>query len=324
VNRILAASATRSKYIGLRAAAAVVPRLPEGVAYGAAGPLGTLAWVLTPRRRAAVLDNLGHVLAPGTPPETLNRVTQSVYQNIVRYYVDLLRSPHADVLRLRRERLHAEGLDHLQTALTAGRGVIIATVHYGAPEVALQAARGWGLSFFVLTEPIQPPELSDLLLRVRSSHGHRFMPAGLPGVKEAVRTLRRGGAVLLVVDRDIQENGICVPFFGFPARMPSGAVELSRMTGAPIVSTVSRRLQGGGVHLVIEPALEQQRTASRSADLKTNVARLIARFEPHIRRDPAQWIVLERIWDRPDHSRHILQARADSAPRTAGLGDERG
>jgi lauroyl/myristoyl acyltransferase len=296
VSRFRIAVARRAKYLGLRAAAGIVSLLPEWLAYCAAYPVGTFAWAVTPGTRAGVLDNLSHVLAPGTPLSSLDRLSRRVYQNVVRYYVDLLRSPRANVLELRSERLRAEGVEHLEQALAAGRGVIIATVHYGAPEVALQAARAWGLSFFVLTEPIQPPELSEFFLRLRSSHGHRFMPAGLAGSKEALRTLRRGGAVLLVVDRDIQKNGILVPLFGTPARMPTGAVELSRLTGAPIISTVSRRLAGGDVSLVIETALQQQRTGSRTADLESNVARLIARFEPHIRRDPAQWFVLERIW----------------------------
>jgi len=47
------------------------------------------------------------------------------------------------------------------------------------------------------------------------------MSVGVSAAKETIRTLRRGGSVILVADRDIQGTGIEVPFFGSPARMPT-------------------------------------------------------------------------------------------------------
>lgn len=288
--------ANRLKYQGFRVAAFLATHLPEPLAYGAAGPVGTIAATLTPHRRAAVVDNLSHVLGTDATPKRLERLSRAVYRNIVRYYVDLLRSPAVDVARLQRERVRGHGLNHLTNAIADGRGVILATMHFGCPEVALQAARAWGLRFFVLTELVEPPELSRLFERARSSHGHEFMPVGLSAIKQAVRTLRRGGSVLLVVDRDIQRSGVLVPFFGQPARMPTGAVELARLTGAPILVAVSRRLPGGTAEVTVEPRIDLIETGSRETDLRSNLRLLVSRFEPYVHRDPDQWMVLERLW----------------------------
>jgi KDO2-lipid IV(A) lauroyltransferase len=192
--------------------------------------------------------------------------------------------------------VRAEGYEYLDEALKNGRGVILATVHYGCPEIAVQAARAWGLHFLILIEPLQPVALSELFVRLRASHGHRAVPIGFDGLKEAMRTLRRGQAVLLVVDRDIQGRGVEVPFFGATTRMPSGAIELARATGATLIPVLSRRLANGGAVVTLQPPLSPTKSGNRDADLRLNVGALIQRFETQIRTDPGQWLVLEQIW----------------------------
>jgi len=283
------------KYAGFRLAAFAVAHLPERLAYNVALPIGALAASLTPRRRAAVIDNLSHVLV-GSPRPLLARLSTKVYVSVARYYVDLFRAPSNRVDDLRERRIRDVGLEHLTRAVAEGRGVIVATMHFGAPEMALQAARAWGLRFVVLTEPLEPPELAELFTRLRASHGHQLVPAGIGGLKVTLRALRSGGAVLLAVDRDIQGNGVDVPFFGMQTRVPAGAVELARATGAPIIVAVSRRLSDGRAEVLFEPPLVLDDTGDRRGDLQTNVGRLAARFEPYIRRAPEQWLVLERIW----------------------------
>jgi KDO2-lipid IV(A) lauroyltransferase len=287
----------RLKYAVYKMAALAVQHLPGMVSYAVAGFAGRAAYFLTPSRRRAVAANLRHVLGPNAEQAEIQRTTLSIYQSVARYYVDLLSVPRLDVGRLRHSRIHVEGYEHLSRALEQGTGVILATVHYGCPELSLQAARAWGIEILVLTEPLDPPELSKLFDRLRASHGHRFLTASLTGAKEAIRTLRRGGAVLLAVDRDIQGHGIEVPFFGVPARMPLGAVELSRRAGSPIVPAISRRLKSGSAVITLGPPIQLQADKQRS-DTATNVARVLKEFEAPIRADPGQWLVLERLWDR--------------------------
>jgi len=288
--------ANQLKYRGFLLGATLLPRLPLNVSYRLAVLAADLARGLTPGRRVSVAENLRHVLGDAATPEHTARLTREMYRNIARYYVDFLRLPSVDVAELERRQLLDSGYHNLETALAEGRGVIVVTPHFGNPDTAIQAARARGIEFFVLTEQIEPPELAELYLRLRSSHGHRFMSVGLAAAKEAIRTLRRGGSVIIVADRDIQGTGVEATFFGRMTRMPTGAVDLARITGAPIIPAFSRRLPGNAVELLIEPRVELVRTADRLADQRINVERVVKRFEPHIRRDPGQWLVLEPIW----------------------------
>ncbi len=287
------------KFAVFRAGAAIVPHIPIRVAYLVADQAGTMAWLVSRGVRAAVEDNLRRVPTLESRPERIGGTTRRVFQSVARYYVDLLGSTAFDVHALRRRRVRAEGLGHLHAALERGRGVILASAHYGCPEIPLQAARAWGLQFLLLTEPLEPPQLSELFVRLRAAHGHQTLPVGFHTLKETLRTLRRGGIVLLLVDRDIQGNGIAVPFFGADIVVPTGAVELARASGAPLIPVLSRRQPGGGAVVALQPELRLVDTGQRRGDLRTNVAALLQRFEPQIRADPGQWLVLQRLWGGP-------------------------
>lgn len=279
-----------------RLGAAVIPSLPLSTSYALAAVAGALAARIAPQQRRAVISNLQHVIGTDAGPALVSKLATSVFQTVARYYVDLLDTPALDVQELRRHRVRTEGYDFLQQALAAQQGVILATIHYGCPEVALQAARAWGLRFFVLTEPLDPPQLSSLFTRLRASHGHQFMSVGMEGLKEAVRTLRKGGAVLLVVDRAIQGHGAVVPFFGLPAFMPTGAADLAARTHASLIPVVSRRMQDGTTIVTMQPPLILVKSSDRVADASQNTGALMQRFESVIRSDPGQWLVLESLW----------------------------
>ena len=148
----------------------------------------------------------------------------------------------------------------------------------------------------VVAEPVEPPELLELMLRVRGSHGlaYRTLGAGLFG--ELAATLRRGELVFLVVDRDLSGSGVMMEFFGRPARLPTGPALLALRTGAPIVPTYVSRRRDGRLDGVVGRPLAIPRTGDRRADL-TEITRLVtARLEYHICTYPEQWTVLQRVW----------------------------
>jgi KDO2-lipid IV(A) lauroyltransferase len=287
--------ANRLKFAAFRFGCAAVRPLPPRIAYLLATLIAEIVYCLTPSRRRAIEGNIGQVTG-SLHSARLRQYARSAFKSVALNYVDLMSAPVLDADQLRKRRVTVHGFEQLAAALAGGHGAILATVHYGCPEIALQAAHAWAIEILVLTEPIQPTELSDLFDRSRASHGHRFMTVGLNAGKEALRTLRRGGAVLIAVDRDIQGHGISVDYFSAPARMPTGAVELARRSGAPIVPALSHRLAGGGAMIELGSSIELVDSGDPRADLATNVRRLLERFEDPIRADPGQWLVLEPLW----------------------------
>lgn len=289
------------KYLLLLLSVHLLGRLPLPVLYGLAAVAGDLAYLFAPPLRRNVWDNMRHVMGPDTPKKELRRVARQVFRNVARYYADLIRMPRMNLDQFLRQRLTYHGFDeYVLPAIAKGKGVIITSAHFGSPELAVQGLLAGGVKVVALTEPLRPPALSRLVDGLRGSKGHTILPVSFANVKTLLRTVKAGGVVALMCDRDIEGKSIRVPLCGTPARVPVGAVELAMRTGATILPIFNHRTGDNGIEALIQPPLELVDSGDRDSDLKENVRRLLERFEPHLRSDPGQWVVLEAIWEDGD------------------------
>lgn len=286
------------KYLLLLACARLLGRLPTRVLYLLAAVAAALTYTFARRLRQNVLDNMRHVMGPNTPKKELRRAARQVFGNWAKSYADLIHLPHLDLHKFFDQKLVYHGFDeNLLPAIADGKGVIISSGHFGNVELGIQGMVAKGVPVIVLTEPLQPPALSRLVDGLRASKGHTFLPVSIASIKAVLRTVKAGGVVGLMCDRDIEGRSIRVPFCGTPTSVPVGVVELATRTGATIVPIFIRRKNGDACEAFLEPPLELVNSGDPQADLKTNVRRLLERFEAHLRRDPGQWTVLETVWD---------------------------
>ncbi len=286
------------KYLLVLSSARLLGRLPTCVLYLLAAVAATLTYTFARGLRRNVWDNMRHVMGPNAPKKELRRATRRVFGNWAKSYADLIRLPHLDLQKFFDQRLVYHGFEeNMLPAITNGKGVIITSGHFGNVELGIQGLLGKGVKVTVLTEPLQPPALSRLIDGLRGSKGHAFLPVSIGSIKTVLRSVKAGGVVGITLDRDIEGRSIRVPFCGTPASMPVGAVELATRTGATIVPIFAHRRNGDACEAFLEPPLELVNSGDPQADLKTNVRRLLERFEAHLRRDPGQWTVLEAVWD---------------------------
>ena len=296
-----AAGRRRLKVLGYRLAVTLAGAVPPRAAYPVLDRVADLIHRGARESHEAVEANLEHVL--GQRGRRHAWAVRGVFLHVLRNYYDTFRLPAMSDDEIR-DRVVISGREHLQAALAAGRGAILVTAHVSSVALAAQALALAERGGTVVVEPIEPPELLDLMLRVRGSHGLRYQVLGPTLFADLTATLRRNELVFLVVDRDIGGTGVDVELFGCPARLPIGPALLALRTGAPIVPTFVSRRRDGRVDGVLERPLELTWTGDRRADL-TRITRLVGgRLEYHIGRHPEQWTVLQRIWD-CDH-RHVM------------------
>jgi lauroyl/myristoyl acyltransferase len=286
------------KYLLLLACARLLGRLPTRVLYLLAAVAAVLTYAFARRIRQNVWDNMRHVMGPNTPKKELRRAARRVFGNWARSYADLIHLPYLDLPKFFDQKLTYHGVEgNMLPAIANGKGVIITSGHFGSVELGIQGMLGKGVKVIVLTEPLQPPALSRLVDGLRASKGHTFLPVSIGSIKTLLRSIKAGGVVGIMCDRDIEGRSIRVPFCGTPTRVPVGVVELATRTGATIVPIFIHRKNGDACEAFLEPPLQLVNSGNPQADLKTNVRRLLERFEAHLRRDPGQWAVLEAIWD---------------------------
>jgi len=240
-------------------------------------------------------------MGAGASESDVRATSRRVMRNATRYYADLVRSPRQDMRRFVEERVTVvSGLEEVRKAVAAGRGVVVVSAHYANPETVLHCATVFGIETFALTEPLQPQRLNDLVHKLRAAHGLVFRPLSLVSLREAIRRLREGGVVPLLCDRDIQNTGIVLPFFGEETRVPTGAAELALRTGALIVPMFCRRMEGNRFDIFSEPAFEPISSGNHEEDVRTNTLKITGAMERCVRQDPGQWIVLESLWERQE------------------------
>lgn len=275
----------------------VLGRLPLPAIYAVGDLMAWAGYRLASGSRASVLANMRHVMPAGTPEEEIERAAKKVFRTVAYYYADTAYMPRLKPQEFLEKRLTIRDLDkYLRPALEAGNGVAMLTGHYGNPELVTQALPALGIPIFALTEPLEPPALSRLLDGQRSSLGITFAPVSVGSVKRVMQTLKRGGAVALMGDRDIEGPRERLPFFGVPTWVPTGPIELALRTGATVIPCFSVRRGRYKFDAYVEPPLELVRTGDLQEDVRRGELEFLARFERRLRADPGQWAVLEAVW----------------------------
>lgn len=317
---------TRHAHLGLvpalkwrlfQLSAAGVRTLPQA-SEGGSALAGDIAWLLAGKRRRAVTANL-RFLDPLSAPARLRARSRAVFRSAARYYVELLRLPYTNLAAFH-ALIDVEGYEHFLEAQARGKGVIVASMHYGPAEILLQAFTARGVHYTAMVEQIRPAGLARLFLCLREAHGNQYVFPDLAGTKRLLRTLHARGVAAVLVDRDVLGSGIEATFCSGTIHAPAGAVELARLTGAAIVPAIGRWRPGGRYSVDFMPpvTLEGDRRDRRA--LRRNVERVLAGMEPFLRRDPGQWLVLEQLWRDPP-PRSVAAYTEAHHDETAGAGE---
>jgi len=90
-----------------------------------------------------------------------------------------------------------------------------------------------------VAEQIEPPELFEWFIEKRNKMGLQIVALGPESGGAVLRTLREGGLVGLLCDRDLVGNGVEVEFFGETTTMPAGPATVALRTGAALMAPSS-------------------------------------------------------------------------------------
>jgi KDO2-lipid IV(A) lauroyltransferase len=284
--------AVRLFVAGLRAAdaaAGVVPR--DRFAEPVCRVVGAIWYLSRPGARAAVRDNLRHILGRAPSRSEVARVFQHGALN----YWDTFALPHFTQQQLI-DLVDIQGLEHLERAHAARHGVICAGAHLGSVALVAQVLPALGYPVVGVIEQFEPAEVFDFFARQRQALGTRLLPAGSGAVRELLLALRRNEIVGLVTDREVMGTGPIIPFFDAPTRFADGVGWLSLRTGAPVLIAIAARKAGSRFDAWIEPLPEFERSGDTRADALRVTQAVAGRLQYYVANHPEQWTVFQRRW----------------------------
>jgi KDO2-lipid IV(A) lauroyltransferase len=283
-----------SSYYAYRFGSGLARNLPEPVASVVTRGLATGLGVTMRGRRETVLRHLRRILGPGPSEAELQIEVDRAFASYARYWMEAFRMPGVGPAELEAGMVY-DGIDNLERALAGGKGTILAIPHLGGWEWggAWMAASGYPMT--VVVEALEPPELFEWFARLRGSMGMTVVPLGPDVTRVVLQTLRDGGIVGLLSDRDIVGNGVEVSFFGEQTTLPAGAATLALRSGAPLLSAAVF-FEGHGHRGTISPPFDTERQGTLRADVTRITQAIATRMEEYIAQAPEQWHVFQPNW----------------------------
>lgn len=269
--------------IGMLRAVVLLP-LPAIVSLG--NCLGQLLYCVASKRRQVSLINL-RIAFPDYDESAIRKLSRAGFRNLV-IGVFELGLTWWDTKRLL-QLCEVEGLEHLQNAQKAGKGVIILTAHFTCLEVG-----GPKLNEYVPLQ-VMYKRPHDELLDAFMKRGRATYTQSLASHHKPLALLRglsRGNAMWYAPDQDFgRKDTVFVPFFGVGATALTAPARIAKISGAPVVPFyIKRKAYGRGYRLTILPPMQDFPCGNAEADALA-INRVI---EQMILRNPQQYLWIHK------------------------------
>ena len=266
---------------------ALLRLLPASVFRTIARPfLQAFIRVAIPRQR--VMKNLSGAFGQSYTWATKKGLAKGVQLHFIENLLDCL-TQLADP-QYAKKLIAIRGMQHLDTALQKGKGVLALGAHIGnfvllGTRLGLEGHRVHTLF------RIPPDRRIGRLIAKFLPHYHQVVIPSLPrraAVTRILDTLRRNEIVYVLGD-NLKKGKINALFFGQQVPSPRGPVSLALRSGAPLVPLYLIRNYDGNMELVIEPEIPIKRKGHLGADISDSTKEVLSFLESLIRRYPDQW-----------------------------------
>ena len=268
--------------------------LPNRAAFAVGRMLGRIAHRFAGSRRAIVRRNI-ELCFPELGAAERDALAREHFKALGVSVIEMGLGRWASIKRLE-PITELVGLEHLQQALDAGRGVILLSAHFTTLEIM-------GRVLAVNTAPfdgVYRKNRSEFITELQRSGREKSVERTIEkrDIKRMVRALRDGRAVWYAPDQSYNRKGAeIVDFFGVPCMHTTATSTLARLGNAVVIPFFPERRPDGRYVFTLFPPLDD----FPSDDLVADTKRYVEILEQHIRRVPEQYFWIHRKFkDLPD------------------------
>lgn len=276
----------------------VFGRLPKGFHESCAIILGTLSFRLAKRHRYIAVENIYRAFGQSKTKEQIQTIGRQVFINLWRIVFELgwsLTLPKSQY----KNHFTISGLSVFQKAQAKGKGVLLLGAHFGNWELLPLVGHIADIPLGIVYRPLDAPFLDALIRNLRSRYGGHPIPNTKGAMRRIFKSLRRGGAVGLLMDQSADwYDGVFVDFFNRGTFTNSGMALLALKSGAPVVPLFLVR-EANGFRAIFGPELPLIRTGDRTKDIEANTQQYNWVVEAYARMFPTQWFWVHRRWKNP-------------------------
>jgi KDO2-lipid IV(A) lauroyltransferase len=188
-----------------------------------------------------------------------------------------------------------EGLEHLEAARAAGRGVLLVGGHFSHLEFSARLVSSH-LRIAGMYRRMDSDVFEFAVLRARLHYADAMFDKD--DIRGTVRYLKAGGTLWYAPDQDMRsKDNVFAPFFGVPAATITATHHLARLSNALVIPFYHRRLPGDAGYAM---RLGAPLADFPSNDAGVDTARVNGQIEQMVREAPEQYLwVHKRFKTRP-------------------------
>ena len=195
-----------------------------------------------------------------------------------------------------RKLITIKGFEHVDQALQAGTGAIVLGAHYTTTDIGGRLFT-MDHDLAVSYQKLRNPLFDNVIINARKRTYQRIF--GRDEIRASFRYIKQNNLMWIATDQDTGiENSVFVPFFGHLSATQTVASRMAKITKAPVIPYISRRLKNAQGYLIeVFPPIENFPGAS----LEEDAMRINQLVEEQIRKAPEQYLwVHRRFKTRPE------------------------
>ncbi len=265
----------------------IICMLPHRMALGIGSLVGRLAHAAGGSRRAIVRRNI-ELCFPELSASERDALTLDHFKALGMALIEMGLGRWASDRHLQ-SITTLTGVEHVNSALESGRGVIMLAAHFTTLEVSGRVLANAIPPFDAVFRKNRSEFMTELQRTGREVSADATIEKR--DIKKMVRSLRDGRAVWYAPDQSYNRKGSeVIEFFGIPAMHTTATSTLARLGKAVVVPFFPRRLDDGRYELLLLPAFDDFPGDDPVADTR----RYLEALETHVRSCPEQYFWIHR------------------------------
>ncbi len=271
--------------------------LPRKLQEKLAELLGWFFFKVLPGQKELMLSNLKRAFKDEYSQEELERIALRSQQNMIKSVFEFARFPLYSEKDLERMvEVPPESVENMRKASEAGKGIVLASAHFGNWEFLAWRIGSLGYQMTVVGRDQEDNLINDFIVKRRTSKGTKNVPRGVPMYEHMTNLLAKNELVGLVSDQNAGPRGLFVDFFGSKVSAFKGPGMFAVRTGARIVPVFIERLGYEKHRAYLCPAVEIEPTGDAGKDVLAFTQAYTTVIEDFVRRFPDHWFWIHKRW----------------------------